>query len=88
MVEIGKECFVSKLSGVETVVCELGNIAPKERGKIELKVLSSSAIKKESFTETEVISSFTAKNVLTSLDFTLENYSKVFSSSEFISVLK
>ena len=88
VVEIGKECFVSKLSGVETVVCELGNIAPKERGKIELKVLSSSSNQKESFTETRVISSFTAKNVLTSLDFTLENYSKVFSSSEFISVLK
>ena len=88
VVEIGKECFVSKLSGVETVVCELGNIAPKERGKIELKVLSSSSTQKESFTETRVISSFTAKNVLTSLDFTLENYSKVFSSSEFISVLK
>ena len=88
VVEIGKECFVSKLSGVETVVCELGNIAPKERGKIELKVLSNSSNQKESFTETRVISSFTAKNVLTSLDFTLENYSKVFSSSEFISVLK
>ena len=88
VVEIGKECFVSKLSGVETVVCELGNIAPKERGKIELKVLSKSSNQKESFTETRVISSFTAKNVLTSLDFTLENYSKVFSSSEFISVLK
>ena len=88
VVEIGKECFVSKLSGVETVVCELGNVAPKERGKIELKVLSSSSTQKESFTETSVISSFTAKNVLTSLDFTLENYSKVFSSSEFISVLK
>ena len=88
VVEIGQECFVSKLSGVETVVCELGNIAPKERGKIELKVLSNSSNQKESFTETRVISSFTAKNVLTSLDFTLENYSKVFSSSEFISVLK
>ncbi len=88
VVEIGKECFVSKLSGVETVVCELGNIAPKERGKIELKVLANSSNQKESFTETRVISSFTAKNVLTSLDFTLENYSKVFSSSEFISVLK
>ena len=88
VVEIEKECFVSKLSGVETVVCELGNIAPKERGKIELKVLSNSSNQKESFTETRVISSFTAKNVLTSLDFTLENYSKVFSSSEFISVLK
>ena len=88
VVEIEKECFVSKLSGVETVVCELGNIAPKERGKIELKVLSKSSNQKESFTETRVISSFTAKNVLTSLDFTLENYSKVFSSSEFISVLK
>ena len=88
VVEIGKECFVSKLSGVETVVCELGNIAPKERGKIELKVLSKSSNQKESFTETRVISSFTAKNVLTSLDFTFENYSKVFSSSEFISVLK
>ena len=88
VVEIGKECNVSKLSGVETVVCKLGTVAPKERGKIELKVLSGSNTQKESFTETEVITSFNAKNVLTSLDFTFENYSKVFSASEFFSVLK
>ena len=88
VVEIAKQCNVSKLSEVKTVICELGNVAPKERGKIELKVLSGSSTQKKSFTETEVISSFTAKNVLTSLDFTLENYSKIFSASEFFSVLK
>ena len=36
VVEIGKECFVSKLSGVETVVCE-GNCSPERKRENRIK---------------------------------------------------
>ena len=45
-------------------------------------------MEKNDFQESEVQSIFKSTNVLTSLDFTISNYLKVFSASEFFEVLK
>ena len=72
------------------LVCDLGKLDPKSRGRIEIKVQADTQfsnlkkVLKDSVPETK----FEAYNVLTSLDFTLKNFKKVFSATEFWDVLK
>jgi multiple sugar transport system permease protein len=70
--------------------CELGELAGKARGKIRIGVAVADGFvgDKSSFKESVPVASFTAYNVMTSFDFTLKNFERVFSAAEFWDVLK
>ena len=86
--EIDTRCVVEKSSKIKKLTCILGEVEPKARGKILLNAFSNTLLEKNDFQESEVQSIFKSTNVLTSLDFTISNYLKVFSASEFFEVLK
>ena len=85
---INQNCSIKQRPNVQILSCLLGDIAPKGRGKIILDAVSEVPLKKENFERSEVQSDFKTTNVLTSFDFTVANYFKVFSASEFTEVLK
>ena len=73
----------------DKLFCKLGEIAPKAFGKIVL------TITKNEFWNNNVNPKFhkpkatyNSTNILTSLEFTLDNFKKIFSASEFWDVLK
>jgi len=73
----------------DKLFCKLGEIAPKAFGKIVL------TITKNEFWNDDVNPKFhkpkatyNSTNILTSLEFTLDNFKKIFSASEFWDVLK
>ena len=73
----------------DKLFCKLGEIAPKAFGKIVL------TITKNEFWNNNVNPKFhkpkatyNSTNILTSLEFTLDNFKKIFSASEFWNVLK
>ena len=88
VLDISQNCSVEELSDAKIFKCVLGNIAPKERGKITLNVFAKVPLKKGNFSLSDIQSDFKTTNVLTSFDFTVANYLKFFSASEFIEVLK
>ena len=88
VLDISQNCSIKESADAKIFRCVLGNIAPKERGKITLDVLANIPLEKENFEFSEVQSDFKTTNVLTSFDFTIANYMKVFSASEFTKVLK
>ena len=72
------------------LVCDLGKLDPKGRGKIEIEIQANSLIPnlKEALLNSVPVTKFETYNVLTSLDFTVNNFRKVFSATEFWDVLK
>ena len=88
VLDMSQNCSIKESADAKIFRCVLGNMAPKERGKITLDVLANIPLEKENFEFSEVQSDFKTTNVLTSFDFTIANYMKVFSASEFIKVLK
>lgn len=70
--------------------CELGELAGKARGKIRIGIAAGDGFvgDKSSFKVSKPVASFTAYNVMTSFDFTLANFERVFSAAEFWDVLK
>ena len=74
--------------------CDLGELAGKERGKIRIGIAAADgfvgdkASFKASVKASVPVASFTAYNVMTSFDFTLRNFERVFSAAEFWDVLK
>ena len=70
--------------------CELGELAGKARGKIRIGIAVGDGFvgDKSSFKVSKPVASFTAYNVMTSFDFTLANFERVFSAAEFWDVLK
>ena len=74
--------------------CDLGELAGKERGKIRIGIAAADgfvgdkASVKASVKSSVPVASFTAYNVMTSFDFTLRNFERVFSAAEFWDVLK
>ncbi|MDA9930968.1 sugar ABC transporter permease, partial [Alphaproteobacteria bacterium] len=83
-------CEIVSAAGARNIVCTLGDLDAKARGKLVIEavledpLLTSKDILKASKPETV----FTAQNVMTSFDFTIENFEKVFSAAEFWDVLK
>ena len=72
------------------LVCDLGKLDPKGRGKIEIEIQTNSLFPNlEKVLRNSVpVTKFETYNVLTSLDFTVKNFKKVFSATEFWDVLK
>ena len=70
--------------------CDLGELAGKKRGKIRIGIAATEGFAgdKSSFKASVPLASFNAYNVMTSFDFTLRNFERVFSGAEFWNVLK
>ena len=75
---------------LKELICNLNKISSKSSGKIILKIHKNDQWQKnlDSLKKTKPLVSFTSKNVLTSFDFSTENFKKVFSAAEFFEVLK
>ena len=76
--------------GAQIVTCRLGDLAKKARGKLRIEAVvdASPQITKADFKESPPATNFTADNVMTSFDFTLVNFKKVFLAAEFWDVVK
>ena len=75
---------------LKELLCDLNKISSKSSGKIILKIYKNDQWQKnlDSLKKSKPLVSFTSKNVLTSFDFSTENFKKVFSAAEFFEVLK
>ena len=76
--------------GAAKLTCELGDLEAKSRGRIrvEIEALTGDPPGKPDFRTTVPAATFSAYNVMTSFDFTLGNFQKIFSAAEFWDVLK
>ena len=76
--------------GAAKLICELGDLEAKSRGRIriEIEALTGDPPGKPDFRTSEPAATFSAYNVMTSFDFTLGNFQKIFSAAEFWDVLK
>ena len=72
------------------LTCELGDLDAKSRGRIriEIEALTGDPPGKVDFRASAPAATFSAYNVMTSFDFTLGNFQKIFSAAEFWDVLK
>ena len=75
---------------LKELICDLNNVSSKSSGKIILKIHKNDQWQKnlDNLKKTNPLVSFTSKNILTSLEFSLDNFKKVFSATEFFEVLK
>ena len=76
--------------GAAKLTCKLGDLEAKSRGRIrvEIEALTGDPPGKPDFRTTVPAATFSAYNVMTSFDFTLGNFQKIFSAAEFWDVLK
>jgi len=74
----------------QVVTCFLGDIEPRHRETIAIEVTADEGYiaNPVSPRDSEAQSSGTSDNILTNFEFTLENFSRIFSSSDFWSVLR
>ena len=70
--------------------CDLATLAAKARGKIQISITATEAFggDKSSFKASQPTVRFSSYNVMTSFDFTLANFERIFSAAEFWDVLK
>ncbi|MEO0670984.1 MAG: sugar ABC transporter permease [Pseudomonadota bacterium] len=82
----GTPCRLS----ARNLTCEIGTLAPGQRVGLELPTTVSAAYIADPERLRASRARFTgdARNILTSFEFTLQNFTKVFSSSEFWTVLR
>ena len=75
---------------LKELTCNLNNVSSRSSGKIILKVYKNDQWQKEldNPKKTKPLVTFSSNNVLTSFEFNIENFKKVFSASEFFEVLK
>jgi len=73
-----------------TLHCDLGALEAKARIRIRIGIAATGepAPGKQDFRDSVPTTSFSAYNVMTSLDFTFGNFRKIFSAAEFWDVLK
>ena len=87
-----REIKQDTLCSVESnkLICTLGKLKAKSSGKIILEVSRNDSWVNidDNPKKQKPIASFTTTNILTSFDFTLENFKKIFSANEFWQVLK
>ena len=74
----------------KNLTCNLEKVPAKSSGKIVLKITTNDYWKKskDNPQNTRSTTSYQSKNILTSFEFTFDNFKKVFSATEFIQVLK
>ena len=72
------------------LICNLKNVSAKSSGIINLKFITNNQWKKniDNPKKSLPIVSFTSTNILTSLEFSVDNFKQVFSATEFFHVLK
>ena len=75
---------------LKELICDLNKVSSKSSGKIILKIHKNDQWQKnlDNLKKTKPLVSFRSKNVLTSFEFSTENFKKVFSATEFFEVLK
>ena len=75
---------------LKELICDLNKVSSKSSGKIILKIHKNDQWQKnlDNLKKTKPLVSFKSKNVLTSFEFSTENFKKVFSATEFFEVLK
>ena len=85
---LDEACRIDK--GTANLTCELGDVEAKSRGRIriEIEALTDDPPGKTDFRASVPAATFSAYNVMTSFDFTLGNFQKIFSAAEFWDVLK
>ena len=85
---LDKVCRIDEIAAKLT--CELGDLDAKSRGRIriEIEALTGDPPGKLDFRMSVPAATFSAYNVMTSFDFTLGNFQKIFSVVEFWDVLK
>ena len=73
----------------KVITCELGAVEPRTSGRVAVTLAFYKPVfARQLLMKTKPMASFQTKNVLTSFEFTLANYFKLFSSAEFWNVLK
>ena len=85
-INTNKKCLIK----LNKIICDLKNVKAKSYGKIILLV-SRNEFWKENRDNPKIhkpLATYSTKNILTSFDFTLSNFQKIFSASEFWQVLK
>ena len=85
---LDEACRIDEIAAKLT--CELGDLEAKSRGRIrvEIEALTGDPPGKLDFRMSVPAATFSAYNVMTSFDFTLGNFQKIFSVAEFWDVLK
>ena len=83
-------CKIIPENGGRTIFCELGDLNAKERGKLIIEALLTEPplVNKDILKASKPETLFITQNVMTSFEFTLENFKKVFSTADFWNVLK
>jgi len=90
VVKLPEECSLVPAQQDSVLRCDLGDVEGKGRGRIRIAVEAKQAVSdgKALLRSSKPASEFTAYNVMTSTDFSLVNFKKVFSAGEFWDVLK
>ncbi|MCI5078067.1 sugar ABC transporter permease [Oricola sp.] len=72
------------------LLCTLGDVEARFRDRVQIEVSADQAFidNPVEIRDSEAVSHATSQNVLTSFEFTLENFDKIFSASEFWQVLR
>ncbi len=85
-IEPNNKCVIKD----KNLTCNLEKVPAKSSGKIVLKITTNDYWKKskDNPKNTRPKTSYQSKNILTSIEFTFDNFKKVFSATEFIQVLK
>ena len=87
--ELDPRCKIEVNLVPRVISCELGAVEPKARGRVAVTLaFHEPVVARQLLLKTKPVASFQTKNVLTSFEFTLSNYFKLFSSAEFWNVLK
>ena len=83
-------CEIISEEGGRTIFCTLGDLDAKARGKLVVEAVLEEPmlVNKDILKASKPETLFIAQNVMTSFEFTLENFKKVFSAAEFWNVLK
>ena len=83
-------CKIISENGGRTIFCELGDLDAKARGKLIIEALLTEPllVNKDILKASKPETLFITQNVMTSFEFTLENFRKVFSTADFWNVLK
>ena len=83
-------CKIISENGGRTILCELGDLDAKARGKLIIEALLTEPplVNKDILKASKPETLFITQNVMTSFEFTLENFKKVFSTADFWNVLK
>ena len=83
-------CEIIFKKGGRSILCALGDLDAKARGKliIEAVLTEPLLVNKDTFKVSKPETLFITQNVMTSFEFTLNNFRKIFSASEFWDVLK